>query len=376
MRPINIVHVLAGLNRGGVETWLLQIAQRLDPTRYRLSVLISSVEEGVYEEELKQLGIRILRVASPRTVGRFLRELHHVLRECGPFDVMHSHVWLASGLVVYGAQKAGVPVRIVHSRTSMRLTGSMPHRRAYAVAMQYMINKYATHVIGVSYKAGQRLFYKSRWHREGIVLPSSIDCGVFTTKVDSKAIRAEFGFAETDLVMGHIGSFRPPKNHAFLLELYTSLRKTRIVTHLLLVGDGPLRAEVKSRAEGLGLLDKIRFVDSTERVAPILKGAIDVFVLPSLWEGMGRVVVEAQAAGLPCVISDVVPEEVDVVPDLVYRESLCSPSSKWAQTIAWAITADKPSQDDALALVKESMMNIDNSISVLQHIYDQAIYNA
>jgi glycosyltransferase involved in cell wall biosynthesis len=144
-------------------------------------------------------------------------------------------------------------------------------------------------------------------------------------------VRAALGIAPDALVIGHVGRFVTPKNHPLLIEIAAQAVAAEPRTVLLLVGDGPLRPEVEQQARQAGLQERVIFAGSRPDVARLLRGAIDVFVLPSHYEGLGLAGVEAQAAGLPCLFSNRVPPEADVVAALVRRRSLAEPPEVWAQ---------------------------------------------
>src|SRR5690606_8334396 len=153
-----ILHVIGGLGRGGAETWLAQVLPRLVELGYQVDTLVFNNQTEAYTKSVIRAGGRILRISPPSVKGRFIRELKGVLSSEGPFDVVHSHVWLASGIVMCLAKQAGVKMRITHSRnTSDKHARSLP-RRIYATTMRSMLNRYATHAVGITEAAGESLF--------------------------------------------------------------------------------------------------------------------------------------------------------------------------------------------------------------------------
>ena len=176
-------------------------------------------------------------------------------------------------------------------------------------------------------------------------------------------------------VIGHVGRFAPQKNHQFLLKIVAEIAQQEPNTRLLLVGTGSLRSDIEQQLDQLGLTDKVIFAGVRSDVPRLMLGAMDVFLFPSFYEGLGLVLIEAQAAGLPCVISDVVPEEADVVESLMKRLSLSHSASKWARVVLAQKKASLPiKQFDALSILqKDSPFSIEISAEKLTNIYSNLI---
>jgi len=188
--------------------------------------------------------------------------------------------------------------------------------------------------------------------------------------VDGAAVRGELGIAPDAFVIGHVGRFFEPKNHSFLLEVTAEAAKREPRTVLLSVGDGPLRSQIEQKAISLGIRERVIFTGARADVFRLMQGAMDLFVFPSLFEGLGLALIEAQAAGLPCVISDVIPQDADVVPPLVRRMPLSAMPAAWVN----AILADKsatlvPNQRECMQLLEQSTFNITASVAALEELY-------
>ena len=181
-------------------------------------------------------------------------------------------------------------------------------------------------------------------------------------------IRAALNIDESDTVIGHVGRLNTPKNHSFLAEIAADMIRRWPQARLLLVGNGPLRPSIKTHVEHLGIAHRTVFAGDRPDV-PNLLSAMDVFVFPSLWEGLPLTLLEAQAAGIPCVISDVISSEVDVVPALIHRVSLAADSAHWAGTALQAIGSPRPDCREALTIVENSEFNICRSAEELLKIY-------
>jgi len=224
--------------------------------------------------------------------------------------------------------------------------------------------------VAVSEPAAECLF-GPRWRLDFTthVVPCGLDFTRFEAQVDRAAIRRELGFGAHEFVIGHVGRFEAPKNHGLLLRIHAELLKVRPETRLLMVGDGTLRQKVQAMAADLGTLDRVRFTGARPDVARLMIGVMDVFVMPSLWEGLGLAAVEAQAAGLPTVLSDQIPAEVDARCGLTRFVSLENSACHWAsETLRHANRVHIP-QPEALKRVSRSRFNIAQNVNTLSRMY-------
>jgi glycosyltransferase involved in cell wall biosynthesis len=332
---VRILHVLGGLDRGGAETSLLRSLRHIDRTRYHFDFLVHTEKPCAYDDEARSLGARIFPCLSPPKPVQYARNFFRILREHGPYDCVHSHVHHFSGYVLTLARLGGVGKRIAHSRTDTRaLESSATLRRSlYLASMKALLRMNATAGLAVSRKAAESLFGKDwgsdiRWQ----VCYSGIELDAYTRSVDRVEIRKELQIAPDAFVIGHVGRFVKEKNHLFLLEIAKRVFAQRPNACFVLVGDGPLKEEMRTRVEQAGLMKQILFLGLRDDI-PRLMAMMDGFIFPSLYEGLPVVLLEAQAAGLPCVISDSITDETDIVAGLVRRLSLSDPVSVWADAI-------------------------------------------
>ena len=175
-------------------------------------------------------------------------------------------------------------------------------------------------------------------------------------------------------VIGHVGRFESPKNHHFLVQVAAEVMRQKPKTYLMLVGEGALRADIEQQVKALGISDRVIFTGALPNIPAILLGCFDAFIFPSIHEGLGVALVEAQAAGLPCLTSDVVPIEADVVPNLVQRLSLKQSSLEWANTLL-THTQNTPRQSvqETFPFLKHSLFNMENSVPLLEAIYSKTL---
>jgi len=367
-----VLHVLGGMTWGGVETWLLQVLRHIDRERFDMDFLVHTEEPCVHDAAVRELGSRIIPCPHPSRPLSYARDFRRILRDYGPYDIVHSHVHHYSGYVLYLAHRAGVRSRIAHSHndTSQREANAGLLRRRYLRTMEQGLVRYATAGLAASEPAARDLFGADwradpRWR----VLHYGLDLCQFQDVVDASAVRAELGIPPDSFVIGHVGRFVEQKNHAFLVDIVAEVAAREPKTRVLLVGDGPLESVIKRRVAQAGLADRVVFAGARHDVPRLMRGAMDVFLLPSLFEGLGLVLVEAQAVGLACVLADVVPEEADLVKPLMRRVSLSQPASLWAEAVLTARDAPRTTRQDALACVGASSFNIRTGIWQLERVY-------
>ena len=219
--------------------------------------------------------------------------------------------------------------------------------------------------------------FGSRWksdHRWQ-VLYYGLDLTPFQEQVNSTSVRAELGIPQDAFVIGHVGRFALQKNHQFLIDIMAEIAQREPNMRLLLIGTGSLRPEMEERLAQLGLTDKVIFAGTRPDVPRLMLGAMDVFLFPSLYEGLGLVLIEAQAAGLPCVFSDVVPKEADVIKPLINRLSLSQSASEWAEVVLAQRNTDLPiQQSEALSILQcDSPFSIQKCVENLTDIYSEQL---
>jgi len=375
-RPIRILHVVGGMNRGGVETWLMHVLRHIDRADFQMDFLVHTERPCAYDEEIIALGSRIIPCLSPQRPWVYARNFRRALRAHGPYDVIHSHVHRFSGYVLR-LSKVDVPIRIAHSHndsSSVEARGGLL-RRSYVTLTGRWIRAHATVGLSCSDRAAAALFGEAwmddrRWE----TMPYGIDLAPFRSSVDLGDVRRELAIPPDAWVIGHVGRFVEQKNHRFLAEVAIELLKREPRAFLLLVGDGPLRPSIEQQVNGAGIAHRVRFAGLRGDVHRLMRGAMDFFLFPSLWEGLGLVLIEAQAAGLPCIISDVIPREADVVGPLIRRVSLAQPVARWVdETLSQRDAANAIPHRDSLAQVECSPFNIQRAMGRLEEIYRAAL---
>jgi glycosyltransferase involved in cell wall biosynthesis len=373
---MKILHVIGTLNRAGAETWLTQILHNIDRQKYGMHYLVHTADPGDYDEEITALGSRVIRCLPRLKHGNPLQyalNFRRILREYGPYDCVHSHIHHTSGFILMLAAIMRIPVRIAHSHCDTRtLDRKSPFLiRMYYATMNVLIRCFATQGIAVSKNAGPSLFSASwasdpRWQVCGL----GIDLHPFGEEIDSGRLRAELGIPGDSFVIGHVGRIDNQKNHRFIVDIAEHFCRMEPRAVFLLVGDGSLTSEIENRVRNLGLGDHFIFAGVRRDVPRLMKGAMDCFLFPSLFEGLGLVLLEAQAAGLTCVISDKLPDEASVIPELVRRISLEEPAEVWAGELLRIRSLPRQPRADTLSRMLDC--SIEASVSRLTQIYDSA----
>jgi glycosyltransferase involved in cell wall biosynthesis len=373
-KQVRVLQVVSRMQRGGIETWLMHVLRTIDRERFRLDFLVNTTEPCDYDAEVRALGARILPCAPPRHAVAHVRDLWRILRQEGGYDVVHAHGSAAVGVTLRLAAAAGVPVRIAHSHNAPTNERRRARSYLYRVATGAWMRRYMTHGLGVSAMANDYLFGPGwRGDRRCQLLELGVDWAPFREPLDAAALRRELNLPAEALVVGHVGRFDAQKNHEFFLKVAAKLVEREARACFLLVGDGQLRPAIEAMAEALGLRERVVFTGSRADVQRALQ-AMDVFLFPSHYEGLALSFLEAQAVGLPCVISSAIPPEPRLVEPLVRALSLEQPPEVWAETVLEAAGAARSEQHErAWRIVADSRYSIESSLEKLLPIYGGAM---
>ena len=283
---VKILHVVGRMNPGGVETWLMNILRNIDRKRYRMDFLVHTVQPGIYDEEIRSLGSKVIPCLHPRQPLAYRRNFVRCLRRHGPYDLVHSHVHLFSGYVLKLARRARVPFRMSHSHsdTSRIPRGSLG--RLYRTLMREWIRRHATAGLACSLSAAAAL-YGDGWEsdKRWKVVSYSRDFSPFRASAEKASVRAEFGIRADAFVVGHVGSFTEPKNHRFWIKVAREVARRDARAWFLLVGDGKLRQDAEKLTQQLRLDHRVVFAGTRIDVPRLMLGATDCFFFPSVVGG-------------------------------------------------------------------------------------------
>jgi glycosyltransferase involved in cell wall biosynthesis len=349
----------------------MNVFRHLERDRFSFDFLVQSHDAGDFDDEIRGLGGRVIPCTGPHRLLRYGRKLSACLARYGPYHAVHSHVSF-SGVIMRVAASRQIPIRITHCHTmgrGLQSKGGL-HRRVFLALTNPWIDRYSTLGLAASAMCAEARFGAAwredpRWQ----VHHCAIDLTPFEQPGNRAEIRAELGLGPDAFVVGHVGRFVEAKNHEMIVRLAEYMARHSPGVEFLLIGDGALAAEIRSQIGQLGLSNVV-LAGSRGDVPRLLRRAVDVFVFPSRLEGLGLALIEAQAAGLPCVVSDRVPPEADLIPGQIRRLSLEEPIDVWASALLDKM--ERPvdlSAADCLNLIKQTPFNIDTGAEVLQRLY-------
>lgn len=324
-KPNRVLQVVTHMNRGGLETMLMNYYRNIDRNEVQFDFLTHRPEDGDYGNEIKQLGGKIYHL--PRLnpwSPAYHKALSNFFDEHPEYKVIHVHQDCMSGIILKEAKLHGIPVRIAHSHSS-----NQDKNIKYPIKLFYKrkIIEYATQLSSCGQQAGIWMFGGAPFQ----ILNNAIDAQKYAYNNEVRTqIRRHFNIKNDELLVGHVGRFSKPKNHEFLIDIFQKVQEKN-PAKLLLVGNGTLYGKIQDKVSRLGLNDKVIFAGLRSDIPDLLQ-AMDVFLFPSLYEGLPMVLVEAQAAGLPCVISDSIPNDCDLT-KLIKRISLKTESDEWANLL-------------------------------------------
>lgn len=359
-----ILHVVGAMNRGGTETLLMTIYRHLNKDEIQFDFISYDEDEAHYDKEIKHLGGRIFKLTKTNSV----KQLYDIMKKYGPYEVVHAHTLFHSGIASLAARLAGIKIRISHAHTTMDLSGTFS-RRMYIRCMRMFINLFSTHLLACSRSAGAFLFGDKALEKSNyLYFPNVIEYKKFL----HVPLRDIVNFKRTEgienqLVIGHIGTFNKAKNHAFLIDVVENIARDHS-TKLVLVGDGELRAGIEVEVEERKLKNEVSFLGIREDIATILH-SLDVFVFPSNYEGLGLVLLESQASGIPCVVSEAIQPEADLGLGLITKMSLEAGARAWANKITQLKNEKELLKTDIIAQFEANGYVIREAIAILLRLY-------
>jgi glycosyltransferase involved in cell wall biosynthesis len=316
------------MNRGGAETLIMNLYRNMDREKVQFDFL--TCKKGVFDNEITQLGGRVFRIPYITEIGQrgFSNEVRKFLAKHPTYLIIHSHLDKISGFVLRSAKRENVPIRIAHSHNT-ESEGSHLAKIYKWYAGNY-VNRSATHLYACSHAASRWMFGERSGQAH--ILKNGIDTEKFSFSSHIRdSTRHELGIHEDTFVIGHVGRFSHQKNHLYLLDVFAKVQKELPQSMLVLVGDGALRREIRKKIRALKLQKNVKLLGVREDI-PALLQAFDLFVFPSLHEGLPVTLIEAQGAGLPCLISDRITTEVDMEIGLVKYLDLAD-QSNWTEHI-------------------------------------------
>ena len=360
---IRVLHVLGGLDRGGAETMVMNLYRAIDRAQVQFDFIIHTEKHQAYYDEIITLGGRIYCFPAFNGINVFAlrKKWADFFKNHPEYKILHSHVRSYASLYLPIAKKAGLKT-IIHSHNTSSGKGL---KAIVKFCLQRGLRKNVDYYFACSDVAGKWLFgekitKQSNYH----VLNNAIDVEKYAYSESSrKKIRDEFNLKD-EFVVGHVGRFHPQKNHLFLVDVFAEIHKKCPNSVLMLVGTGDLMDSVKEKVMELKLEDSVIFMGARADVNELLS-AFDVFVFPSLFEGLPVTLVEVQAAGLPCFVSDTITKEVDFNGKINYI-SLNNGTTYWAEKII----CNSKDRLDLIESIKNAGYSIKKTSKNLEKFYN------
>lgn len=345
---MRILHVIGAMDRGGAETMLMNLYRAIDRTKIQFDFLVHEQRECDYDGEIRDLGGNVYRDLPRFTLvnyPRYKRLCREFFERHDEHPIVHGHIASSAAVYLREAKRAGrIAVAHSHAQNYPLSVAELGFR-----LLSYPIRFTADEFLACSVEAGRDRFGAAavegdRFH----VVKNAIDVDAYANDPATHAqAKRALGYAGVPLV-GHVGRFDPVKNHPYLIQVFSEVKRRIPDAELVLVGRGPSEQEVRRSVRETGLGGDVAFLGVTDQVADVLK-ALDVFVFPSFSEGLSMAAVEAQAAGVPCVLSTGVPELAVIAPDSVVRLPLDSGVSAWADAVEESLKGGSGRSQGAIA---------------------------
>lgn len=331
-----VLHIVGGMDKGGTETMLMNIYRKIDRRKIQFDFLYTTNEETYYDTEIKKLGGNIFRIDSLSifNINKMVNQIYDCINQNGTYQAIHAHTLFNCGIAMKAAKKSSVDIRISHAHTTADNEVGLA-RKIYISLMRKLILDNSTNLLACSDLAGEYLFGAENIKSDKyIMFPNLISYEniIDVNYEDVEKFKIENKLQKDDLIIGHIGTFKESKNQKFLLKVVKVLKEKNKDVKLLLVGDGSMRDELENMCKDLDISDKVIFTGTRDDIDVILN-SMDVFVFPSTFEGLGLVLLEAQAAGLPCVVSEAIQPEADLQLGLFRKLNLSDGAESWANKI-------------------------------------------
>ena len=328
---------------GGVESVVMNYYRHIDRQKVQFDFIIDADSTLVPQDEIESLGGCVYKIPPYQKLLAYHKALTCLLRTKN-YHIVHSHINTLSVFSLFAAKRAGVPVRISHSHSTAGKDGF--RRNLLKYVLRPFSRVFPTHFCACGADSAQWLF--GRKAESTLIVKNAVDVSKFTFDAQVRQFMRKALDVEEKLVIGHVGRFMRQKNHAFLLDIFAQIRLQNLDSVLLLVGDGELEPEIRSQARQLDLSDDVRFLGVRDDVHALLQ-AMDVLLLPSLYEGLPVVGVEAQISGLPVAASSAITKEVKFTEAFMYLPLALS-AQEWAKnTLSLSCGAREATTEQATA---------------------------
>lgn len=374
MNKIRVLHILDELNTGGAEQIIFSYLQNIDRNKYQWDFIVMNIPDkpdGRLEQKVRDLGCNIYKVTKKKdNLIKNIKEVDRIIAS-GHYDIVHSHLYEVSAFYLLSAKIHNVPVRIAHSHSANEKRGLKVDilRLLLKPILRFTANSYAACGIKAAKSLwGERLYELGKVK----IIHNAIDTTKFQFKDETRKIMKRKLNLEGCKVVGTVGRFSLPKNPVFNIEVFNEIFKRDNRTRLVIVGEGELKNEIEAKIKEYSLENSVLLLGRRNDVYDILN-CFDVFLLPSLWEGLPLVLVEAQCNGLPCIVSDSVTKEVTFSNNIKYL-SLKSSVTEWADDVIEMFNYREVDSRTAKDRVISEGYNIVNAANELDNYYTELLF--
>lgn len=366
-----ILQVVGGMNRAGAETFLMNVYRKIDRSKIQFDFLVYTDKKQDYEEEIIALGGRVLHMPCSSGFGmlKTVKKIKNILREYGPYTAVHAHTLHNSAFAMMACKAFPQIKRIVHSHSTHNTIKASFIKRLYEKWTLKIIRKRAQYWLACGEEAGEYLFGKA-FMDKGVVVNNGVDVEKYfsATCISAEETRS-LNINESTFVIGNVARLQPVKNHTFMVDVAKRLHEKGINFKMLFVGRGELKEEIQSKIDACGLQESVILLGLREDIPSLLK-TMDVFLMPSLFEGNPVTLVEAQASGLPCVISNKITEKIDMGLDLVTRCDLNADLDEWVNALLGVKSKRNNSFEQVQKALQEKGYEVHGTVAKLICIYE------
>ena len=361
--PIRVLQVVASLNAGGMENYIMNLYRMVDKSKVQFDFVVHHAAVGLYEDEIQELGGKIYHftVLDDKNVVKYISELNRFFDEHKEYQIIHGHLSSLAVFYLGVAKKYNVPWRIAHSHGA----GFLHTLKGTAKYLLFRTTKWNANVrLACSTEAGKYLYGKDTFE----FVPNGIDVDRFTFDENKRIEMRKMLGIRDEYVIGHVGRFETQKNHELIMKVFSQYAKEDEEAVLLLVGTGSLQDKMKATARSLKIEDRVNFLGVRSDINDLYQG-MDLFFFPSLFEGLGIVAIEAQVAGLPCIFTKTLPKELDISDEII-RCNLNAGIEEWVAAIKKAKNLSKTStRSDNIEKVRNAGFDAEYSMTCLTKVY-------
>lgn len=365
---LRVLHVIGGMGAGGAEAMIMNLYRHIDKEEIQFDFLVHTSKECFYDKEILLLGGRIFRAEKYSILNHchYKRQIDHFMSSHPEIDIVHGHINSCAFIYLKSA-KTHHKKTILHCHATKR-TDRTVRAAAFELSVR-LARRIPDYYLACSRNAGKSRFGDKILAGGNFqILENGIDAPRFSFDPSMrKRIRNENGIENSQIVIGHVGRFTYAKNHQFLLDVFERFHKRHPNAVLWLIGDGELKAEIQKQAAVRPCADAICFLGVKNNISDYLQG-MDAFLFPSVFEGLGISLVEAQASGLPCLASDRIQDEADMQAGLLHRLSLDIGAEVWADKL-YEILSESRTRIDTRAYIEAAGYDISCSANKLTAIY-------